>query len=535
MVLRILVVSTISAMFGLANVCSAVGITGAQIPNKTINTVICVSPAGLDHNPGTRRRPLRTLSRATKIAIAKSDAGKSVKICLAPGIYRESVDIHSSSSKPTALIIYEAVKNGTAIISGADKWTGRWVKYKDSGIYSHKWNATWGLGPDIWAEYAKNAPHASMSPIVRRREIVFANGVSQKQTLTADSLSPGSFCIQENKKRILLYPAPGCSPNGSDIEVGRRPFLFSVVGRNNIVLRGLAFTRSANYITRGAVRFRRANNVLIENCRFEWNNGDGLSFNECNSVTLRNVNASHNGMSGIVYYQGKNLIIQDLTTDYNNWRGSAGGFDYWATAGMKALRIHGAVIRNYSTKYNTTVGLWFDWDNRDIAIENLFSKSNTRTGLMLEACQGPVEIRNSRIFENERGVYIASSDHVTVSGSQICNNLTQQIAIKGDYLIGRNPDDWENGKRYRVLPEHCTLIGNVISTNATGQSLFGLGDDPDDWQSFGCFLKTLKANHNRYSHPSREQAFVNPDGLPTNLEGWQKITGQDKDSVWIRH
>jgi parallel beta-helix repeat protein len=534
MILHNIMIYLLLLVLEMAIACEAADVTGAHIRGSAVNAVIYVSPAGSDRNPGTKERPLRTIAGATKVAVAKSDKGIGVRIRIAPGIYRDSVNIQSSPDRPTAPIVYEATKTGTTIVAGTDKWTGGWTKSKESGAYSHQWTPAWGFGPDIWADYAAEAPHASMRPIVRRREIVFVNDVAQKQVLTSAELVPGSFCIQEQRKCILLYPGSGCVPNEADIEVGKRDVLFSVDGRSNISLLGLVFARSSNYVTKGAVRFKRANNIVVENCRVEWNNGDGICLNECNDVTFRNVVSSHNGMSGIIFYQGRNIIFQGLVTDYNNWRGTAGGFDNWATAGLKAFHIHGMALRDYSTRYNATFGLWFDTDNRDIIVERMRSTYNSRAGVLLEASQGPIGIYGSEIMNNERGIYIASSAGVTIVRCRINGNRAPQIAIKGDYLNGRSPDDWETGQTYKILPERCSLLRNTITGESGDRSLIGLGDDPNDWASFDCFLRSLTASGNTYYHPSSDKAFVNSQGHPVDLKEWQKVTRQDKSSVWAR-
>ena len=284
------------------------------------------------------------------------------------------------------------------------------------------------------------------------------------------------------------------------MEVGVRECLLSLEEREQVILRGLVFTRAMSYVTLGAIRLKKARHVYFDNCRVLWNNGDGISLHECENVTLRHVEASHNGMCGISIGQGKDFLCEDVVTNDNNWRGAMGQFTYWATAGMKACRLHRSTIRRFTSMGNMSVGLWLDWDIRDVVIDCLQAKHNSHDGLLVEACQGPVTVRNSTLQRNYVGVFLAWAARVTIEHCEISGNYAQQISIAGDRLYARTVEDWETDEVYAAAPDDCVLSLNIIKAMLPGQSLFGVRFG--DIASLQYFIESLVENGNNYYHPN---------------------------------
>ncbi len=98
-----------------------------------------VSPTGSDSNPGTKEKPLATLGRA--VAKVRPHAGKApITVHFADGVYYlpETVVFspEDSGSKKNPMV-YKAVNEGGAVLSGGAKLNLKWKPYKD-GIFQAK-------------------------------------------------------------------------------------------------------------------------------------------------------------------------------------------------------------------------------------------------------------------------------------------------------------------------------------------------------------------------------------------------------------
>lgn len=505
--------------------------TGATINEKNVQQVLYVNSTGADTGSGEKVSPFSTISAAVAQAATVSDRGVGVRIKVSPGVYRESIVFPAMTQAACAPIILEATAPGMVLVTGADRWDDGWNRLTiPSILYQHAWPLALEMGPNIWEEVG--VPHAFMPPITRHKELIFVNGTLIRQVLSPDGVAPGTFCVQQDQQSVLLSPPQGVLLGGTDVEVGVRDVLLSIHQRDNVVIRGIDFTRSVNYVTEGAIRLREAKNIMVDRCRVEWNNGDGISINECEHLTLRAVDASHNGMNGISIGQAKNVLVENLVTNENCWRGAQGDFTYWATAGMKACRLHNATIRDYTATKNSCPGLWLDFDIQNVSIERFHSKDNAQEGVLIEACDGPVTIHDSVMQNNYVGVFLAWARHVTLEHCVIRDNMLQQISLAGDRTNARSETDWESGATRQLVTERCTLRGNVIAADAPQMHLFGVRFGENT--VIESFVQTLEADCNRYFHSQSQQAFPDMKNNPIDLAGWKMLTHQDKRSEWGR-
>jgi hypothetical protein len=90
---------------------------------------------------------------------------------IAPGAYRDRIQLPMNGQETDAPIIIEAKEKGTVIVSGSNIWDG-WQRRKNSAIYTHAWPYKWGLAlyPPGWEGIVV------LADIVRRREMIFVNG-----------------------------------------------------------------------------------------------------------------------------------------------------------------------------------------------------------------------------------------------------------------------------------------------------------------------------------------------------------------------
>lgn len=470
-------------------------------------------PRSSDLNDGSKDLPLKTINAAANLAMRNHKKGFSTKVLIFPGVYREQIKMPFTEQKKDPAIVFEAKERGTSIISGSDIWT-EWKKTERRNIYSHPWPYKWGFAayPTSWQG------HVTLKPIAQRRELVFVNGLPLTQVLAKADLHEGTFYIDEDNEQISICVSQEDFPSHSKVEVAVRSWVFSIDNKANIVIKGFKFQHAATGIEGSAVWIGNSKNVLLEDCIFIWNNWTGYRFHNLLNVTSRRNLAKNNGGTGHTAWKVKNYLSQDDEASYNNWRGKAGEFFYWAVAGVKSMGIHTAVFQGHKAQGNHAAGFWFDYDNENILVENSIWCGNLKHGLFLEASQGPIMIRNSQIFNNNQwGIRAIASRKITIEGNYILNNRGQQILLADP--MERMVTNWETGKAEPTKTGFWTLKDNIVA----GQ--IALFEVPKWKRFFGNFISETNAWHNA--------SMGRPFKIGTrtlSLGEWQTETKQDERS-----
>ncbi|NNE36228.1 MAG: hypothetical protein HKN13_13390, partial [Rhodothermales bacterium] len=121
-------------------------VSASDVSAQSFNHTLYVDPidsTAADTNVGTESDPLKTIQQAIDRAVEWKRSYQSTRIVLLPGTYREPLISFGYTNWPTndpdnhTPILVEAKHHGTAIISGADIWTG-W-QADSTGWYSHDW------------------------------------------------------------------------------------------------------------------------------------------------------------------------------------------------------------------------------------------------------------------------------------------------------------------------------------------------------------------------------------------------------------
>ncbi len=505
----------------LTTICGAVSSSHFQ-PDITVH-VDRSHPRASEAAPGTDEEPAISVSRALAIVQEFCRDKQTALVRVYPGVYRETISWNVDKKRHITLVV-EAVQSGQVLISGSDVWKD-WKRAKNSDIYIHHWSYNWGFAP-LPSGFSK--VREKITPIIRRREMVFLDGRRLRQVLTVDELNEGSFYIDEKGDLIYLVPFNGINPLTAIVEVATRDVLLDVNKSGNVTLCGLTFQHSNAALTGTAVEFSECVNINIEDCDFIQNNWRGLKIGCSENVMLSRCRSNNNGAMGIGMWQVKNLVMEDCETSQNNWRGAMGGFDRWAIAGTKLMHIHQCRITGHIAVDNLTRGFWFDNDNKDVVFEHSRLENNRLDGIFIEASQGPVVVRKCIISHNLRdGVRIANSDRVTVENNVIVDNQYGMF-IAGS---GRTESDWESGESFTLTNSDCRITGNHIVAELPEQRLVGSRINFFKWRTF---ISTLISDSNRWHHPTPERAFQirRVYGQDTiGLEAWQTHTDQDKASV----
>lgn len=482
------------------------------------------NPRSSDGNPGSIVSPMLTISGAVKKAAELIRRGEDVRIVINPGVYRESFKLFVGEKSSGALVM-EASETGRVIVSGSDVWDN-WKAEKKPGVFSHDWQYDWGVAPmPKGVEPVKE----KITPIVRRREMIFINGERLEQTLSLDKLSEGGFFVDEGKNRVFIHLKDGTNPAESLVEVSTRETLADFLQVENVTLKGLIFQHSNGDILSSGVRFTKCSNVTVEDCEISWHNWRGLKFGHCRGVKVIRCRVNHNGAMGIGARWGKDFHFEDCETSFNNWRGFMAGFVGWMLSGTKLMNIHQARIVNHKAYGNFCRGLWLDIDNVDFEIEKGDFSENYLDGVFVEACQGPVKLSNNKIADNRRaGLRITNSDNVSIEGNLISGNGIQIEVVSS----GRKEKNWETGEEFQTKLENIAIRGNDIVCGEKEQLLFGTQLNRFKWKYF---LEHFRSEENTWYNPHNERAFQvwrGDEKQTVTLEEWREITGQDGNSVF---
>jgi parallel beta helix pectate lyase-like protein len=473
------------------------------------------SPSASDSNPGTETLPVKTIGRAALLSTLDNARGIPVTVLVHPGVYREGIALPPGGTN--APLTFRGTEIGKAVISGSDVWTG-WIR-RGRGAYGHSWPYTWGLAPvpPGWP---------TLQAIVRRKEMVFVNGELLTQAMDPGGGSEGAFYVDEVAHLLYIWPKQGADPNRTIVEVAVRDVLFSAVNRANVTLHGLVFQHAATPLDGSAVGFDGMTGLTIEDTTFRWNNWGGLNTSASTNVAVVRSVSNHNGARGMSSWKTKTLRFEDNETSFNDWRGVRGGFTGWAVAGVKLLRLHGGMIRRHKAVGNKTVGFWLDFDNEDVSVEGSFWCDNDG-GAFIEASEGPITIERTIICRNRyNGILASVSQRLTVRDTVVYRNGAPQVEVN-DTASG-TVDNWETGQPITLRTQFWTLCGNAIVGSNDGRDLLSV----PDWDFF---QKSLRAAHNTYWNPGQTNVFSlrRPlGGAALDLAGWQKISGQDAQSVF---
>ncbi len=475
------------------------------------------NPSASDSNVGSEDRPFLTVAKAVRVAEQSKSRGTGVKVLIHPGLYREQILMPVRSVETDAPLVIEGTEKGSVILSGSDVWTG-W-QHQPANTYTHRWPYAWGMAPypSGWEG------NVILKPIVRRREMVFVNGVRLVQVLSQPELTANSFFVSELDQSISIRLTPNIQIDDALVEVATRSPILSAQGKTNLVLRKLNFRHGNPAVPDSAVQISDSSGVLVEDCDFSENNWDGLDVVVSNDVDIRTSTANHNGGSGLGGYKLKRFVMDDTETSVNTWRGAQGQFYGWAVAGSKFGAIHDGLIRRHRATGNQSRGFWLDFDNVNVSLETCGLYGNRTDGIFIEANQGPIAIRNSLMALNAEGAGVsgANSSDVTLSGSVLWGNGHSQIQITG--VDSRAVSNWETGSVFNVRPERWSFTGNLVWVDNINQVWL----ETPDWPFF---LNSLTSRANLWSRPADPRAF-RIGARQIALYDWQQATSADRDSV----
>lgn len=527
-------------VFALICLCTTTRLADAQ---TTYDRVLYVDNAtGSDNAPGTQEEPLRTIQAAMNQAQENKNAGRSTRVVIAPGVYRESVEFAYSNYNgggTNATVVVEGAGPEKTVIKGSEVFTG-W-KSEGNGVFSHEWTKNWGVADDPTGGYIEDCgAHpdfcADEPNLVLRREMIFVDGTRMQQVISAEAMKPGTFRVDESANKLYLQPPTGTNPSDALVEVAVRSEGWTTRGENNVTIRGLSIEQVATPWKYGSAALVVAgNNHTVENVAAVHNNYNGLRV-KGEGTTIRDFALNRNGASGLSPYKVVDFLMEDGTANRNNWRGTLGGYTGWSV-GNKFFKGHGVTVHNVTFNNNHSRGLWLDTDLEDVLLEDVEAKGNLRDNIWVERTQGPVTLRRvTSTKSNGFGILVSNSVNTTIEDSRFIDNEQGGILISGDEE-GREIENFETGASMHVQTRHLTLTGSVISgvggnvqggNGETGGFLIGT----TFWDTWADFVDTYEADNNMWFESDRATAFEWRGNELISLEEWQRRTGEDQNSVF---
>jgi hypothetical protein len=482
---------------------------------------------GSDANSGMITSPFKTIQAAVNKANINNQKKIGTKVVVNPGVYRETVSINPVTNQSTVPLTVQAAVTGTAIIAGSDVLTN-WSP--DPG-YSSAYVTI--FAPQQGTCSLPTGWPTNFASIALRTEMVFVNGVPLTQVATYAQMQPGTFYRSPAYNLLHVWPAAGTNMQTAVVEAANRQKTVSIVGRTNIVLRGLILRHAANCMNTSGATVTTSSNVLIDSVQALWNNWGGLGVFSSSNYTVQNSIASYNGGVGFQGNKDQNALYTFNESDYNNWRGAQAAFYEWGMGGTKLFQMRSTTVQNHFSYNNQAEGLWFDTDNKNILIDNVTLAGNVTAALQIERDEGPVTLQNSHLCSSGVGVNILTSEQVAIRNNTFYNNgatnkYQAQIFLAGQ-PGGKVITDWQTGQSYDLFTTGMVLTGNTFVDAVAGQNVFGTYLSGSDWAAFA---NTLIASNNNWYDPITPNSFKVVNGKYVSLAGWQTATGTDYTSSW---
>ncbi|MEM6331968.1 MAG: right-handed parallel beta-helix repeat-containing protein [Planctomycetota bacterium] len=397
--------------------------TGArmsQLGDDRVEVVLRVQlGADASRADGSAANPYPTIRAGMAAAVDQLAAGKPTKLLIGPGTYREAADDISTrlGQVRETLLIIEGAGPERTVWTGADVVAASEWQDIGNGVLATDWPHDFGHAAPNWGPpdfLAQRSEMLFVDDQMLRQKLIEPVEVTRTGRLRVgsrtgfayerlpvsdprDVLEPGSFGVAERddsgewSNRLFLRPESVSGFLQSAVEVSTRPTLLRIDGpKENLVLRGIAFTRARSHRLGGPIGpldLDQMTDLLIDNCHFIWNNSTGLRLTGLR-ITIRNSRFDYNGDGGLNFDHNRHIRLEGNTTNFNNWRGHWGGYRIWAMGGIKFHHTEFNILKDHVAIGNLCAGIWYDIQCEHIYVENLVSAYNTR-GLFLEIGNGP--------------------------------------------------------------------------------------------------------------------------------------------------
>lgn len=366
---------------------------------------------------------------------------------LKAGVYREA----QIKPKSFQTFIGEdgAVMDGSVDIKGWTYSNGFWVAdgFPPPG-YNH------GEGRDGMARY---------------KEDLVVNDQPYIRVASMGEVGAGEFYYNGGKVYIKD------NPTGKATVAMKTTSAFDGGTTQGVTLENITMKYYASMAQHGAVEGHTTKNWTLIDIDAIKNHGAGVMAGD--GMKIIGGNFSNNGQLGIHAHDTTGLYIDGIVAKGNNY---AGFEHWWEAGGVKILTSDNVTVKNSQFLENHGTGLWFDWDNNKVVIENNFSSKNEGMGLQYEASREALIKNNVITYNNQDGykvgywgsdMIIQNSSKVEAVGNHVVSDIGQGIGMVYDVRGGGS-----FGPHYTL---DNNVHGNTIVMLSAGQNGFAASGDTD--------------------------------------------------------
>lgn len=452
--------------------------------------VIHVATTGSDGNPGSLRRPLKTVMAAATQAMP----GDTVMIHR--GIYRERIDPPRGGLSPGQMIWYMAAPGerveikGSAVAKGWHKVKGNVWKVSVANTIFKGFNPYSDTIHGDWLERGGWSHTGAL--YLNDHALVEAGSLEQVMVTDRKGDTAHWFARVTDKHTIIWADFPGVNPNIELVEMNVRRSVFypSKTGINYIGVEGLIMSQAATnwvpptaeqigligtnwsrgwVIEKNIIRHSKCVGITLGKYGDDWDNksesvggyiqairrawANGWDKDHVGSHRVRGNEISDCGQAGIagslgaVYSTIEDNAIHDISHQRLFW-----GYE------MAGIKLHGAVdvLIRHNHIYRTEGGIWLDWMAQGTRVTHNLLHDNRVQDLSLEVNHGPVIIDNN----------------IFLSGQLAQVRLSQGVAFIHNLISW---DLWPTGKtdprKTPYLKPHSTIISG-FHDNPTGDARY---------------------------------------------------------------
>ncbi len=426
-----------------------------------------------------------TINAAARAALTEAAAGTSVRVLIAPGLYREHVELVGEAGRTYAPMAIEAEEAGRAVISGSEIVNG------------------WEVGDSDYFE-------KDFSPD-ERIVTVFVQSVRLARARPDRKLGGGQFRLVGDQ--VQLVPPGNATVADGLVEVATeaKGQLLSIQNLDTVFISGLYLRQSGGE----GMRVQACRRVKLEHTTSEHHYISGYHFEDLERLALVNTDALRNGKEGIDAVNVGELTAVSGAASLNGYRVDEERMLAGDAFGLVVNTAKRLSLRNFQAADNRGAGLGIHY-TEDVLIRR--SKLlNNQVG-MLAFRAGQVQLKEVVVAANQAaGVVLIETDCAAVWSVFSGNGETGGDGLSAQILAG---DD------VSVSLDHC-----IVSSTDAQVALVAL-EAPEQvdtftgnlyWGSDQPFIIGSLMPHKDGTDPLDEAL---------DFAAWQAVTGQDLDSAW---
>ncbi len=486
------------------------------------SSAVYVATDGSDSNAGTKAKPFKTISAATKAAKANGT------VVVRGGVYHESVLIY-----PHAGLTVQAYPKETVWLDGSEQVTG-WTKSGSVWVKSN-----WATFFDASPTHTKGAADGTAEnwqwinpsyPLASYPDQVWIDNIPLKQVSSRSAVTTGTFYVDKSAMQLVI----GSDPSSKRVDVSTLAEAMSIRSTDSVI-RGIGVRRYATSVPMMGTVTTYYDGVTLENVMIVDNATTGL-FVGSKNVTLRNVTLRNNGLLGMGANNADNLKVESLYSEANNSQ----RFNCSPVSGaMKITRSRQVSVQGSAFVNNFGQGPWFDESVYDTTFADNDVVNNTCAGVIFELSD-KVKVVNNLIANNKKeGMIVQDTGNVEIWNNTFVGNVGSLDVVQDDRRAS-NLSVAGHDKR-QTLPDptmpwitkNVTLVNNVFS-QSTGEAVIRVNDWSKEFKSSEMLTKSDRNLFHRPSATSPTFATWYPDGkkwttYPT-FNAYQAATGLDPNS-----